>query len=82
MIELVWIATAFFAGIAAAIACFKWSRTGCAAILFALPCALILLFARPDSLLHEPFPAFLAWAVFAFPGFCAGAAAVVLRIVR
>ena len=82
MIELIWISTAFLAGSAAAIICFKASRLGCAAILFALPCGLIVQLARPDSLLNEPFPAFFAWVVFAFPGFCAGAAAVAMRIVR
>ena len=82
MIEAIWVALAFFAGMAAAIICFKASRLGCAAILFALPCGLIVLLSRPDSLLNEPFPAFFAWAVFAFHGFCAGAAAVAMRIVR
>jgi hypothetical protein len=82
VIEGIWVALAFAAGMAAAITCFKASRVGCAAILFALPCGLIVLLARPDGLLYEPFPAFFAWAVFAFTGFCAGAAAVAMRIVR
>jgi hypothetical protein len=82
MMEGIWFALAFAAGMAAAIVCFKASRLGCSAILFALPCGLIVLLGRPDNLLYEPFPAFFTWAVFAFTGFCAGAAAVAMRIVR
>jgi hypothetical protein len=77
-----WAALAFLGGLTAAIVHFKTSTWAGAAIASGLPCALLILFGFPDGLVGAPFPAFLIWAVFAFPGYGAGVAAVVLRIVR
>jgi hypothetical protein len=82
MTDEIWMALAFFGGMAAAIAHFKASGWAGAAIVFGLPCALVLLFGPPDGMLHEPFPSLCAWTMLAFPGFAAGVAAVVLRIIR
>jgi hypothetical protein len=82
MTDQAWLASAFLGGIAAAIVHFKASRLGCAAILCGLPCGLLIALGWPDGFFNEPFPAFLVWAVLAFPGYAAGVAAVVLRLVR
>ena len=82
MILEVWFSLAFVGGAVAAIVHFKTSRLGCVTILIGLPCALLVAVGWPGGFEREPFPIFLAWTVFAFPGYAAGAAAVVLRIVR
>ncbi len=77
-----WFSLAFLGGAAAAIVHFKTSRLGCFSVLVGLPCVLLVVAGGPLGFEREPFPIFLAWAVFAFPGYAAGVAAVVLRIVR
>jgi hypothetical protein len=82
MTDEAWMALAFLGGPVAAIVHFKASGWAGAALLAGLPCALLVVAGWPDGVFHEPFPALLVWAVIAFPGYAAGVALVVLRVVR
>jgi hypothetical protein len=76
-----WLMLAFAAGFAAAIA--RYRLSGCllpAAILFALPAALVAAFGWPPYGDVELLPLF--WLAFAFPGAAFAAASVLLGIVK